>query len=260
MHANGDSAGPARSGVRSGAWTEPPLRVLGVVLVTAIMLIAMALAANTEAIEVSTRNDSTSASFEAVPGEQPAPDETTDETRSDAVERSEPVRIPRPLLIGFAIVAAMASLYFLSLQRIALKLRRSKAPAVATAPQLTAEEEATQIVQITRDLIDELREGDDPRSAIQRAYAAVETGLGTDELARKPAETPLTYLNRVFGRNKEAAPPLENLTRLFEVARFSQSPIDEAMRAEAIAHLVEIRERYKDQLASKAITFNTRAL
>lgn len=248
------------STAKSAAWSDAPLRIAFVVAAAAVILITVALASNTESLEFSSSApDPTSANapknLNPVDGELPPIGQT-----GAAPPELRPIRIPRPVLIVAGILAAVAVLYFLSLQRIALQFRRSKASVTVTKPTLTVDEEADEIVRITRDLIDELAEGDDPRLAIQRAYAAVETGFGTEELARRRAETPLQYLGRVFGRNENAAPPLRELTKLFELARFSQAPVDESMRTDAIAHLTEIRERYKDQLAAKSIKFSTRAL
>lgn len=220
----------------------------------------VALASNTEPLEFTSADPGVSqraVTAQLTPTDGELPDL---EGPGAPLREPRPIRIPRPVLIAGGVLAAMAALYFLSLQRLALQFRRSKTEVTVVKPALTVEEEADQIVKITRDLIDELSEGDDPRLAIQRAYAAVETGLGTDELARRQAETPLQYLSRVFGRNENAAPPLRELTKLFEVARFSQAPIDESMREQAIEHLTEIRERYKDQLSTQSLKFTTRAL
>jgi len=100
---------------------------------------------------------------------------------------------------------------------------------------------------VTPDLIDDLSIEGDPRAAIQRAYAAVETGFGSRDLARKPAETPLRYLQRVFGRNLDQSAPLQQLTVLFEAARFSSAPVTEQMRTQAIEAFAEIREHYRSR-------------
>ena len=51
-------------------------------------------------------------------------------------------------------------------------------------------------------------------------------------------------LPRQLGRHARVKQPLENLTHLFQRARFSSEPIDEEMRASAIEALTEIRDYY----------------
>lgn len=158
---------------------------------------------------------------------------------------ANPVEVPDSVVLVLAITLGIVLLYLLSRQRFSFRFRK---PSInftrTTAVEITEEEEAEQIADFARDLIDELNEGDSPRYAIQRAYAAVETGFGATELTRKPAETPLRYLDRIFGRHAKVKDPLERLTHLFQRARFSSEPIDEEMRASAIAALSEIRDYY----------------
>ena len=156
-----------------------------------------------------------------------------------------PIELPDFVVIAIAIALGLGALYLLSRQRFSFRLRR---PAVSfarvTDVEVTEEDQADAIAEFARDLIDELNDGDSPRYAIQRAYAAVETGFGSPELTRQPAETPLRYLNRIFGRHKEVHEPLSQLTDLFQHARFSSEPVDEPMRQEAIEALQAIRSHY----------------
>ena len=158
---------------------------------------------------------------------------------------AEPIEIPQPVITALAIAGGIGLLYLLSRQRIRFRFAR---PSVrfgrSSVVEVTDEEQAETIADLARDLIDELNDGDSPRYAIQRAYAAVETGFGAAELVRRPAETPLRYLNRVFGRHGQVREPLEQLTQPFQVARFSNEPIDESMRASAIQALSQIRDHY----------------
>lgn len=168
--------------------------------------------------------------------------ETTEETQK--VE--EPLELPEPVAIGLAIALGIGGLYLLSRQRISLRFRRpSMSIARGPAAVITEEDEAEAIADFARDLIDELNDGDSPRYAIQRAYAAVETGFGAQELARKPAETPLRYLDRIFGRHSAVKEPLATLTDLFQHARFSDDAVTEPMRSQAIDALTDIRDYYQ---------------
>lgn len=159
---------------------------------------------------------------------------------------ADPIELPEPVVIGLAVALGIALLYVLSRQRLIWRFRRpSFRFARASSAEVTNDETDAEVVaEFARDLIDELNEGDSPRHAIQRAYAAVETGFGAPELTRRPAETPLRYLDRIFGRHKAVSRPLEELTELFQHARFSSEPVDEDMRAAAIAALGEIRDHY----------------
>lgn len=168
------------------------------------------------------------------------------ETSESTPTVQEPIEIPRSIVLPLAIGLGIAGLYLLSKQRFSFRFRRpsmqiSRGPAVI----VSEEDEAEAIAEFARDLIDELNEGDSPRYAIQRAYAAVETGFGAQELARKNAETPLRYLDRIFGRHASVKQPLESLTALFQQARFSDDPVDETMRSQAIDALTEIRDYYQ---------------
>jgi hypothetical protein len=75
----------------------------------------------------------------------------------------------------------------------------------------------------------------DPRLAVQRAYARMEESLGEIELSRAPDETPTEFTTRVLRVLGASAAAASDLTGLFEVARFSDHPMDEDDRRRAIA-------------------------
>ncbi|MFN0091218.1 MAG: DUF4129 domain-containing protein, partial [Acidimicrobiales bacterium] len=91
------------------------------------------------------------------------------------------------------------------------------------------------------DAILALRSDAPPRLAVRLAYAAVASGLGRRELARLPAESEGEYLDRALSELGADAGSLRRLTELFARARFSAEPIDEAIRAEALAAFERIR-------------------
>jgi|GEM_PF-3364870 len=97
-------------------------------------------------------------------------------------------------------------------------------------------------------LLHQLRTEPEPRVAIQQAYAAMEAGFGRPELARRRSDSALAHLNRVLGQVDGAQQPLVTLTRLFERARFSNQPVDESMREQAIEAVLKIRETYATPL------------
>lgn len=106
---------------------------------------------------------------------------------------------------------------------------------------------AEERVRIVSDLIADLRAEPDPSLAIQRAYAALETGFGNPNLARLPSETCSTYLHRTIGMVGGVSEPLRTLTMLFELARFSTEPIDETMRGQAIDALIDVRAAWSSR-------------
>lgn len=213
------------------------------------LLTLVGIAGNTPAIEVGggepnrTRTEYRASTFDAA---ELAP---VEEGAVSTEEFDEPTPIPRWLVIAVGGLVGAAALYYLSLQAASLRFRK---PQVSIDPEpLSEEEQAEEIVQFTRDLIDELSDGDDPREAIQRAYHALESGFGSAELARRPAETPLGYLERALGRNRDVVDSLRSLTEMFELARFSSRPIDESMRQQALTALAEIRDSYQRHAPSR---------
>jgi hypothetical protein len=75
----------------------------------------------------------------------------------------------------------------------------------------------------------------DPRRAVQRAYAQMEESLGEVELSRAPDETPTEFTARVLRVLGASVAAASDLTDLFEIARFSDHPMDEDDRRRAIA-------------------------
>lgn len=81
----------------------------------------------------------------------------------------------------------------------------------------------------------------DPRLAVIAAYARMERVLRARGLPRRPAETPLEYLDRVLRELGGQAVAVDRLTALFEEAKFSRHPIGEPHRHDAIAALEALR-------------------
>lgn len=213
-----------------------------------LLLLLVGVASNAEVISTTPRENVEPERREILPIEQGLDDTSQDRAIQDEPRpEREPIEVPPWIAYSLVVVAGVSSLYVLSKQRISLRLRRRRSIAFARSAkvEVTEEEQAEVIADFARELIDELNAEDSPRQAIQRAYAAVETGFGAKELARKPAETPLRYLDRIFGRHGTVKEPLAVLTSLFERARFSHEPVDESMRADAIAALTEIADYYR---------------
>ena len=73
----------------------------------------------------------------------------------------------------------------------------------------------------------------DPRTAIIRAYARFERALTAARAPRAPAQTPGELMRATLARFSLPARPLARLTALFELARFSDRPLDTGARDEA---------------------------
>jgi hypothetical protein len=89
--------------------------------------------------------------------------------------------------------------------------------------------------------IEALESEPDPRSAVVKAWTAMEATLRARGFGRRAVETPLEYLRRVLVEVGAAAPAARRLTSLFEEARFSRHEIDERMRGDALAALAAVR-------------------
>lgn len=92
----------------------------------------------------------------------------------------------------------------------------------------------------------ELESEPDPRVAIRHAYSMVESGFGAGGgLARRRTESPLQYLERSLGMIGGNPQSLRTLTGLFLLARYSNRPINEAMRAAAIRAVIDLQGSYR---------------
>ncbi|HYM50407.1 MAG TPA: DUF4129 domain-containing protein, partial [Candidatus Limnocylindrales bacterium] len=89
--------------------------------------------------------------------------------------------------------------------------------------------------------LDALRAEADPRRAVIGAYARLEGELRAIGRPRLPSEAPLEYLARILASFTASAPSLHRLTDLFEWAKFSDHPVDRAMKEEAIRALEDVR-------------------
>ncbi len=95
--------------------------------------------------------------------------------------------------------------------------------------------------ELVENSIEEIERERDPRRAVIRAYAGMESTLAKHDLGRRPFEAPGEYLSRAFAAMRLSRRPAERLTELFERARFSQHAIGPEMKRESIAALAELR-------------------
>jgi hypothetical protein len=73
--------------------------------------------------------------------------------------------------------------------------------------------------------VDDPRAETDPRTAIVRAYARFEHVLAAARAPRSPWQTPAEFMRTTLARLPVPAPPVRQLTALFELARFSDRPL-----------------------------------
>lgn len=84
-------------------------------------------------------------------------------------------------------------------------------------------------------------EESDPRRAVIACYLRLLQLTETRGPARHLNETPGEYLRRVLARTRAAVGPATALTALFEQARYSTRPVDEAMRSRAVSALSSLQ-------------------
>jgi hypothetical protein len=141
---------------------------------------------------------------------------------------------PQPPTWSWAPVAVVAAGAGASL--IALAAIRSRHAGAGT-PERSA---AAALRRTVLDSIEDLRAEPDPRRAVIAAYARMEQDLSSYGLPRRRWEVPLEYLDRALVQLNVDPASASRLTTLFESAKFGHHPVDEGMRAEAIAALERI--------------------
>ena len=118
---------------------------------------------------------------------------------------------------------------------------RNNLPAGAQPIALELESPRRELHELVGSSIAEIEREPDPRRAVIRAYAGMESTLAKHDLGRRPFEAPGEYLSRAFAAMHLSRRPGERLTELFERARFSQHAIGPEMKRESIAALGELR-------------------
>ena len=162
---------------------------------------------------------------------QPVSSSSTEATTGDPADASANRTTPSPwLLLGFVVGAGVAT--------VAFSATRARQPAIDREP---LEELLAKVVDVVDDSIRDIESEPDARRAIIRAYARMERALARSGVPRRPSETPFEYIERVLRHLMVPDDPARSLTELFEVARFSDRPIDPPMKQRAIDCLLDIR-------------------
>lgn len=146
------------------------------------------------------------------------------------VTSSEPMGQATSTALAWLVAGSAAALLLLAPAAVFVRRRRARRDRRAIVPDAAARVGS----DLRRSLAD-LEFERDPRLAIQRAYARMEESLGEIELSRAPDETPTEFTTRVLRVLGASAAAASALTRLFEIARFSEHPLDEDDRRRAIA-------------------------
>lgn len=90
------------------------------------------------------------------------------------------------------------------------------------------------------DDLGDLRAEPDPRQAIIRAWSRFERALAPTRAARASWQTPAEFMRAALARLPLPAPPVQRLTALFELARFSRRSLGADTRDAACQYLDEI--------------------
>jgi hypothetical protein len=132
--------------------------------------------------------------------------------------------------LTWLVVGSAAALLLVAPAAVVGRRRR-----VRRARQAVVPDAAARVGSGLRRSLADLESERDPRLAVQRAYARMEESLGAVELSRAPDETPTEFTARVLRVIGASAAAASDLTGLFEIARFSEHPMDEDDRRRAIA-------------------------
>ncbi len=117
---------------------------------------------------------------------------------------------------------------------------------LALAQPIT-KEVAEERAAVAQDLLDRVRDINDPRLSIQTGFSLLETGFGRMHLARRRNETSKSYITRVFGDHEDLRPTMFEITGLFERARYSDMPVDAEMRGDMIRRLEDVQATWEQE-------------
>ena len=178
--------------------------------------------------------------FELIPGggalpPQVVPPQAHPQPRPTLAPNGTPYNGPNivPYIVILFGLLVLAFLVYVVVNRV------RSAPGEVLEPELAVGDPLVAAIEAA--LID-LEGEDDPRRAVIKAYARMETVLSAQGLPRDPAEAPLEYLDRVLRELGGRASEVDRLTELFEQAAFSKHEVGLAMRDEAVAAFHALRD------------------
>jgi hypothetical protein len=133
-----------------------------------------------------------------------------------------------PLLVGGSLILGIGGVMAVS------TLRRRRELLLDTPIALA-------LSDVLAESLDDLRDEQDSRKAVIRAYARMERTLAAHGLPRQDTEAPLEYMTRVLEAVQASSHSIRRLTQLFERARFSTHEIGTEMKEDAIEALSGLR-------------------
>ena len=148
---------------------------------------------------------------------------------------SAPAGHPTSIALTWLVVGSAAALLVVAPAAVVVRRRRARRARQAVVPDAAA-----RVGSGLRRSLADLESERDPRHAVQRAYARMEESLGEIELSRAPDETPTEFTARVLRVLGASVTAASDLTGLFEIARFSDHPMDEDDRRRAIASVRQV--------------------
>jgi hypothetical protein len=108
-------------------------------------------------------------------------------------------------------------------------------------PEPIPVESRESVVEILDEGLGALLAERDPRKAVIAAYVAMERAMARKGWARQPHEAPTEYLAHVLGVAPGRAGDLDELVRLYELARFSEHTVTGEMRDAAVDAVRRLR-------------------
>jgi hypothetical protein len=164
---------------------------------------------------------------------KPGQQSPTTTTPKDPNKRPGSLNLPKWLgwlLVGLLAAAVIGSLVWGYLKRI-------KKPATDEDAVVDTDIMAMSVAESV-----DLAENDpDPRKAIIASYGRLLDGLAAAGTPRRPEEAPEEFLARSLTSLALRREPFQELTRLFALAKFSQHPVTEAHRSQALEALGAVR-------------------
>jgi hypothetical protein len=166
-------------------------------------------------------------------GREPQPTPTAapgSDPTSGTVE--DPGRPSSWVIVGFVAGAAAAAAVLAFAARRPSSIEDDREP----LPELVRH-----VVGVVDESIGDIERDPDPRRSIIRAYVRMEAVLARGGIPRRPSDTPIEYIEGALRTLAIPPAPARSLTELFEIARFSDRPIDVSMKRRAIDCLLDIR-------------------
>jgi hypothetical protein len=111
---------------------------------------------------------------------------------------------------------------------------------------------AEQLADVLEETLDDLRAEPDPRRAVIAAYARLERSFASAGVPRRKQETAMEYVPRALEGLEVDPVAVQALTELFTTAKFSQHPVDDGMKGDAISALERIRDDLRAAAARAA--------